>query len=143
MIERIKAWAQFQHDKKRARKEAAAAAIVIKGIERALGIELYEWQRLYIITGIWQPPEGRVQGRTLVYILRLLLDNSKPLPMYDPEEVRIYADNPFMDAQYRKVPQYYADCFRYELIGIYHKLRAAGVQTREVILSKEKIPYYR
>ena len=81
MVKRVKAWVQFLHDKKRARKEAAAVAIVIKGIERALDIELYEWQRIFIITGIWQPPEGRVQGRTLAYILRLLLDNSKPLLM--------------------------------------------------------------
>lgn len=139
MIERVKEWVKFQHDKKRARKEAAAAAIVIKGIERALGIELYEWQRLYIITGIWQPPEGRVQGRTLAYILRLLLDNSKPLLMYEPAEVRVYADNPFMDAQHRQVPRYYADWFRHELIGIYEQLRAAGVETREVILNKSRI----
>lgn len=139
MIEKIKAWVQFQHDKKRARKEAAAVAIVIKGIERALGIELYEWQRLYIITGIWQPPEGRVQGRTLAYILRLLLDNSKPLLMYEAAEVRAYADNPFMDAQYKQVPQHYAGWFRHELIGIYEQLRAAGVETREVILDKSRI----
>lgn len=142
MIEKIKAWVQFQHDKKRARKDAASAAMVIKEIERALGIELYEWQRLYIITGIWQPPEGRVQGRTLAYILRLLLDNSKPLLLYDPAEVRAYADNSFMDRQYRQVPQYYVSWFRHELIGIYKRLRAAGVQTREVIFSKGQIMHW-
>lgn len=142
MIEKIKAWVQFHHDKKRARKEAAAIAIAINQIERALGIELYEWQRLYIITGIWQPPEGRIQGRTLAYILRLLLDNSKPLLLYEPAEVRAYADNPFMDRQYRQVPQHYASWFRHELIGIYERLRAAGVQTREVILSKGQIIHW-
>lgn len=76
MIERVKVWLQFQHDKKRARKEAA--------------------------------------------------------------EVRAYADNPFMDAQYRQVPRHYAGWFRHELIGIYEQLRAAGVETREVILDKSR-----
>lgn len=78
MIEKIKAWLRRYKEKRRAIKEQQAAAELIECIEQALSIELYEWQRLYIITGIWQPPEGRQQGRTLAYILRLLLDQSKP-----------------------------------------------------------------
>ena len=70
MFEKIKAWIKRKRETAR---EQQAADRLIKHIEQALGFELYEWQRLYIITGIWQPPEGRLHGRTTAYILRLLL----------------------------------------------------------------------
>lgn len=80
MFEKIKAWIKRKRETAR---EQQAADRLIKHIEQALGFELYEWQRLYIITGIWQPPEGRLHGRTTAYILRLLLDQSKPLLLYE------------------------------------------------------------
>lgn len=52
MIEKIKAWIQRRRKKKQAAKEQQAAAALIEHIEQALNLELYEWQRLYIITGI-------------------------------------------------------------------------------------------
>lgn len=57
MFEKIKAWIKRKRETAR---EQQAADRLIKHIEQALGFELYEWQRLYIITGIWQPPEGRL-----------------------------------------------------------------------------------
>ena len=57
MFEKIKAWIKRKQETAR---EQQAADRLIKHIEQALGFELYEWQRLYIITGIWQPPEGRL-----------------------------------------------------------------------------------
>lgn len=80
MFEKIKAWIKRKRETAR---EQQAADRLIKHIEQVLGFELYEWQRLYIITGIWQPPEGRLHGRTTAYILRLLLDQSKPLLLYE------------------------------------------------------------
>lgn len=139
MIESVKAWIKSNKDRKRAKREQQAAAILIGQIERALRIELYDWQRLYIITGIWQPPEGRQQGKTLAYILRTLLDKSKPLLLYEPAIVRAYADNPFIEQQYSPVPMHYTSWFRREIIDIYEQLRAAGVDTREVIWSESRI----
>ena len=133
MIEIIKAWIQRRRKKKQAAKEQQAAAELIEHIERALNLELYEWQRLYIITGIWQPPEGRRHGRTLAYILRLLLDQSKPLLIYSISDARAYADNPFTERQYTPVPTFYADGFRRDLQEIYEQLRAAGVPVRELV----------
>ena len=101
MFEKIKAWIKRKRETAR---EQQAADRLIKHIEQALGFELYEWQRLYIITGIWQPPEGRLHGRTTAYILRLLLDQSKPLLLYEFSQVAAYADNPFMGRQYQPVP---------------------------------------
>ena len=133
MIEKIKAWIQRRRKKKQAAKEQQAAAELIEHIEQALNLELYEWQRLYIITGIWQPPEGRRHGRTLAYILRLLLDQSKPLLIYSISDARAYADNPFTERQYAPVPTHYADGFRREIKDIHEQLRAAGVPVRELV----------
>lgn len=112
---------------------------MIKHIEQALGFELYEWQRLYIITGIWQPPEGRLHGRTTAYILRLLLDQSKPLLLYAFSQVAAYADNPFMGRQYQPVPMQYVGWFRHEIRSIYEQLRAAGVPVREMITEQQRV----
>ena len=130
MFEKIKAWIKRKRETAR---EQQAADRLIKHIEQALGFELYEWQRLYIITGIWQPPEGRLHGRTTAYILRLLLDQSKPLLLYEFSQVAAYADNPFMGRQYQPVPMQYAGWFRHEIRSIYEQLRAAGVPVREMI----------
>lgn len=136
MIGKIRAWVKSWRNSKR---EQRAAKALIKAIEQALGIELYSWQRLYIFSGIWQPPEGRQQGRTLAYILRLLLDQSKPLLLYEQTYVRVYADNPFSDRQHSPVPVHYMIWFGNEIKKIYEQLRAAGVPVREVLFSKEQI----
>lgn len=47
MFEKIKAWIKRKRETAR---EQQAADRLIKHIEQALGFELYEWQRLYIIT---------------------------------------------------------------------------------------------
>ena len=112
MFEKIKAWIKRKRETAR---EQQTADRLIKHIEQALGFELYEWQRLYIITGIWQPPEGRLHGRTTAYILRLLLDQSKPLLLYEFSQVAAYADNPFMGRQYQPVPMQYVGWFRHEI----------------------------
>lgn len=119
MFEKIKAWIKRKRETAR---EQQAADRLIKHIEQALGFELYEWQRLYIITGIWQPPEGRLHGRTTAYILRLLLDQSKPLLLYEFSQVAAYADNPFMGRQYQPVPMQYAGWFRHEIRGTQLKI---------------------
>ena len=119
MFEKIKAWIKRKRETAR---EQQAADRLIKHIEQALGFELYEWQRLYIITGIWQPPEGRLHGRTTAYILRLLLDQSKPLLLYEFSQVAAYADNPFMGRQYQPVPMQYA-----------------GVPVREMITEQQRV----
>ena len=139
MIEKIKAWIQRRRKKKQAAKEQQAAAALIEHIEQALNLELYEWQRLYIITGIWQPPEGRQHGRTLAYIVRLLLDQSKPLLLYEFSQVAAYADNPFMGRQYQPVPMQYVGWFRHEIRSIYEQLRTAGVPVREMITVQQRV----
>lgn len=101
--------------------------------------QIKEIKQLYIITGIWQPPEGRLHGRTTAYILRLLLDQSKPLLLYEFSQVAAYADNPFMGRQYQPVPMQYVGWFRHEIRSIYEQLRAAGVPVREMITEQQRV----
>ena len=69
MFEKIKAWIKRKRETAR---EQQAADRLIKHIEQALGFELYERQRLYIITGIWQPPEGRLRKNDSIYIAAII-----------------------------------------------------------------------
>ena len=72
-------------------------------------------------------------------ILRLLLDQSKPLLLYELSQVAAYADNPFMGRQYQSVPMQYAGWFRHEIRSIYEQLRAAGVPVREMITEQQRV----
>lgn len=114
MFEKIKAWIKRKRETAR---EQQAADRLIKHIEQALGFELYEWQRLYIITGIWQPPEGRLHGRTTAYILRLLLDQSKPLLLYEFSQVaeagNLYSEYMVIDGKLEKVGDWKVDLSSY------------------------------
>ena len=123
MFEKIKAWIKRKRETAR---EQQAADRLIKHIE-------------HIITGIWQPPEGRLHGRTTAYILRLLLDQSKPLLLYEFSQVAAYADNPFMGRQYQPVPMQYVGWFRHEIRSIYEQLRVAGVPVREMITEQQRV----
>ena len=116
MFEKIKAWIKRKRETAR---EQQAADRLIKHIEQA--------------------PEGRLHGRTTAYILRLLLDQSKPLLLYEFSQVAAYADNPFMGRQYQPVPMQYAGWFRHEIRSIYEQLRAAGVPVREMITEQQRV----
>ena len=67
MFEKIKAWIKRKRETAR---EQQAADRLIKHIEQALGFELYEWQRLYIITGIWQPATRKNDSIYIAAIIR-------------------------------------------------------------------------
>ena len=65
MFEKIKAWIKRKRETAR---EQQAADRLIKHIEQALGFELYEWQRLYIITGICsRQRDGYTEERQHIY----------------------------------------------------------------------------
>lgn len=74
-----------------------------------------------------------------IYILRLLLDQSKPLLLYEFSQVAAYADNPFMKRQYQPVPMQYVGWFRHEIRSIYEQLRTAGVPVREMITVQQRV----
>ena len=69
MFEKIKAWIKRKRETAR---EQQAADRLIKHIEQALGFELYEWQRLYIITGIWQARGTATRKNDSIYIAAII-----------------------------------------------------------------------
>ena len=73
-----------------------------------------------------------------IYIAAIL-DQSKPLLLYEFSQVAAYADNPFMGRQYQPVPMQYAGWFRHEIRSIYEQLRAAGVPVREMITVQQRV----
>lgn len=57
-------------------------------IEQALGIELWAWQKHYLQTGQGMP-NGRMNGRTTAYCIRLALTYVKPIRI---EDIGIHRD---------------------------------------------------
>lgn len=53
---------------------------LLERIERALGFNLYEWQKEYILGRLNTSPCGRLQGKTTAHILRQLF--AMPTPLY-------------------------------------------------------------
>lgn len=90
-------------------------------INKALGIELWIWQKTYIATGIY-----RQTGATTAECLRLLLtDITKPIDFSKPPRTAREASE------------------REQLREIYQKLNEAGIATRTVFWSrKEKENWY-
>lgn len=85
-----------------------------KDIEKALGFELFVWQKTLIVEGTY-----RQSGRTTAEIIReLIAIGDKPID---------YS---------RKQRNMHTDFYIHELLKIKEKLEAAGVKTRPVFLTE-------
>lgn len=64
--------------------------LILYQVEKALGFELYDWQKAYIIgESDWVMP-GRGNGRTTAYILRTLLRaGEEPIKLWEKQHVPI------------------------------------------------------
>lgn len=110
---------------------------LLNRIENVLEIKFYEWQRKYLLD---QPMildmriTGRCTGKTLVFIIKKLFENSEPLLLRDRNEVSNAADWWCCEAsKYRALTHPYLNWYRHELRNIYEKLKEAGISTRKVI----------
>lgn len=94
---------------------------LIPFIEKALGFELYEWQKSFLLGETFERPSRRVSGRTTAYIVKLLLTNEELIDIK-------------MDAKrYQDHPGYtYTSFFQHEMRTIDHKLTSVGLLTRLV-----------
>ena len=89
-------------------------------MEKALGFDLFIWQKMYIKTG-----EYRKSGMMTAHILKELLDvSAKPIDFIKPS----WSSR--------------EDFYRTELRHIKQKLDDAGIPTRSVWFSKEDIQRY-
>jgi hypothetical protein len=97
---------------------------VIPLIEKALGFELYDHQKNYILKkGSLKP--GRATGKTKAYCIALALSNGEPLDMRKPWE--------FSDGWELKDQKRYAkDFFKREFIEVWERLKKCGFPVRQI-----------
>ncbi|MFJ7736409.1 hypothetical protein ACIQ2D_08695 [Lysinibacillus sp. NPDC097287] len=91
-------------------------------IEKALGFELYEWQRAYLLNQPHKVPTGRAVGYTTTYIVKLLLTNDRLIDI--KKDVRRYQDY--------TASGHYSSFFRHEMRMIDDKLTSVGLVTQSV-----------
>ena len=104
---------------------------IIRIVEFALKIKLYDWQKAYITGASDYVMPGRVSGKTTVYMIKLCLSEGDPIDLTKREIVERYADGIHGSA--------YVAWFRDELWRVYDALkRIGGIKLREIIFSKNK-----
>mgnify|MGYP001172666845 FL=1 len=91
---------------------------VIKRIEQAFGIQLYNWQKDYLLGKRDIIEYGRNNGKTFAYCIKLLLSDGEPMKR---RELRKYADG---------YGNRYQECFAGYALEINDKLVKAGFETR-------------
>lgn len=97
--------------------------LVIKYIEKALKVELYDWQKQYLLGEKYTAPKGRGVGRTFVHIIKTALSDGRPLDLRRPNTFSDYGDG---SSQY--VHNYYRRAF----LEVYEQLKMYGFPVREV-----------
>lgn len=101
---------------------------MIPFIERALGFELYEWQKAYLLDEPYKEPSGRAVGRTVAYIVKLLLTNEELIDI--KKDAKHYQDYP---------GNHYTHFFISEMRMIDAKLTSVGLPTRSLKLKKNPL----
>ncbi|WP_373232119.1 hypothetical protein [Cohnella sp.] len=90
-------------------------------IEDALGFKLRAWQKHYLHTGQGMP-NGRMNGRTTVYCIRLALTYVKPIKI---EDIGTHRDE--------EHGSQYVRWFRSRFLDIQHMLKRAGLPVVEIL----------
>ena len=109
-------------------------------VERALGLTFKDWQRNYILDipmVLDMSITGRHTGKTLAYVVKLLLTDGEPIKVYDLNYIHAISDDYHnTGGKHRDVA--YSQWFRNYLVNIHNSLIEAGIETREVFYSKEQ-----
>lgn len=106
---------------------------IIRIIELALRIKLYDWQKAYITGASNYVMPGRTSGRTTAYMVKLCLSEGEPIDLTKQREIERYADAIHGSK--------YFDWFKHHLWDIYSELeRVGGLKFRKIYFSeKEKV----
>jgi hypothetical protein len=120
---------------------------LLERIGKALNITFHEWQINYILGMpmiLDMKITGRATGKTLVYIIKLLFTDDKPIRAYDIHDIAECSD---WWSCYR-IPvvglreNHYAGWFRCYFTDIYKAIELAGIKTRPVFLSEQEYRVY-
>lgn len=96
-------------------------------IEKALGFKLHEWQQNYLLDEPCEISTGRAVGRTVTYIVKLLLINKQPIDL--DRDARRYQDHGASTYTHR---------FKGEVRYINDKLTSVGLATQLLTKNKPK-----
>lgn len=102
---------------------------IIRIVELALRIKLYDWQKAYItgVSGYVMP--GRVSGKTIAYMVRLCISEGEPIDLTKRKEIERYQDGSHGSQ--------YSDWFKHELWRIYMSLeRVGGLKLKKIYFSE-------
>ncbi len=118
---------------------------LIKRIEQALKIKLYDWQADYILNRpqiLNMRMTGRCTGKTLAYIIKKLFEERKPIRAYIFQEVEAESDWWSTTNRFdRKRPEY-THFFKAELRRIYEALVSKKIQPRPVFFTRKQEEEY-
>lgn len=91
--------------------------VEISAINKLLDITLYDWQVAYIFGESNYVTQGRGSGKTLAYVIKLLLSEGEPIHMYDKH----------IDEWIDAIPgPSYSIWFKYMVREVYYKLSQPG-----------------
>lgn len=79
----------------------------IRMVETALGIELYDWQKAYILGQTDYMPPGRHTGKTTAHMIRLCLSKGNPIEGYQNIPVDGYHGTQYQDWYVRHLEDIY------------------------------------
>lgn len=99
-------------------------SVIVRSVERALGIRLTLWQRNYILGIDHTIPDARGCGKTFAYQLRLILDTHRNFDLTDPD-VRIMISD---DGDSQVAGNIAASKF----IELHRKLKNAGIPVCQI-----------
>lgn len=118
---------------------------LIKRIEQALEIKLYDWQVDYILNRpqiLNMRITGRCTGKTLAYIIKKLFEEGKPIRAYIFQEVEVESDWWSVTNRIdRKRPEY-THFFKAEIKRIYEALVSKKIQPRPVFFTRQQEEEY-
>lgn len=108
------------------KEEVGIPVLMIPLIEKALGFELYEHQRNYILNKGFLKG-GRNTGKTTAYCVKLALSKGEPIDLRKPE---LYAD----ETQLNGHTEYAKRFFKNEFLKIRDQLKSVGLDVRGIII---------
>ena len=113
-------------------------------VERALKLTFKEWQRNYILDipmVLDLSITARHTGKTLAYVVKLLLTEGEPIKLYDIKYIYSISDD-YHNVGGRHSDVAYSQWFRNYLVHIHTDLIAEGIETRKVFYSKQEYDEY-
>lgn len=118
---------------------------LLRKVEKALDIKFFDWQKDYILDIprlLDMRMTGRRTGKTLVYIVKLLFAEDKPLNAFDIKEVSRYSDWFCISDRIDRKDTTYTQWFRRFLMDIYNTLTDKGLKPRPVFFNRNEYDLY-